>query len=454
MIIHNRNQKLNVWRFFSDLLLISISWCVSYAVRFQAGVIALPKGDAPFSLYLLLLPTLLLTYSLVFYSSDHYVRTAKKRRIWAEHFDVIRTHALAFVAFVTLTYFVFEYRFSRITLFIFLLATPLVIAIGRSIIRKMNRFFLNSSKPSKRAILVGTGTTADNVAALVRANREWDVELVQHFAVAEVAAARELLQKDKIEVVFVSASPAETPHLQEIYDSLGNTVAEVLVIPDFGVPTFLRPHAEMIDNLPAVVLNSSPLGSFGSLQKRIFDVAFSGFFILVFSPIFALCALLVRMSSPGPIFYKQERMGLDGKVFYCLKFRGMRIDAETNSGPVWAKANDNRTTKVGKWLRKTSLDEIPQFMNVLKGDMSVVGPRPERPYFVDLFRHNIPGYMLRHKAKAGITGWAQINGWRGNTSLEKRIECDLWYLQNWSLWLDFKICILTPLKGLVHPNAY
>ena len=209
-----------------------------------------------------------------------------------------------------------------------------------------------------------------------------------------------------------------------------------------------------IGELPAVVLNSSALDGFGPLFKRAFDIAFALCFIVVFSPVFLLCALLVRLSSPGPILFRQERMGLDGKTFQCLKFRGMVHNAEERSGPVWAKKDDNRTTLVGKWLRRTSLDEIPQFFNVLKGEMSIVGPRPERPVFVEEFREKIPGYMLRHSVKAGITGWAQINGWRGNTSLERRIECDLWYLQNWSLLLDIKICMLTPFKGFVHPNAY
>jgi Undecaprenyl-phosphate glucose phosphotransferase len=454
VIIHAHNQKLNFWRFITDMVAIILSWFIAYAMRFEAGIIALPKGDAPFSLYFILTPVLALTYGLVFLGTGLYGRSLRRRRIWAEHFDIIRTHAVAFLCFVTLTYFVYDYRYSRVTLVLFLALCPLVVMVGRSVVRKINRRKLARSKPEHKAIIVGTGPTAERLAALVAENRSWNLEIIRCFSAENGNEVRDLLQKDKISVVFVSASTKETPHLQDIYDSLGNTVAEIIVVPDFGVPTLLSPKVTMIDTLPAVALNSSPLDSVGTLQKRLFDLFFSGAFLLFFSPLYLVCALLVRFSSPGPIFYKQDRMGLDGKVFQCLKFRGMRVDAETKSGPVWAKSDDDRTTPIGKILRKTSLDEIPQFINVLRGEMSIVGPRPERPFFVDQFRHKIPGYMLRHKSKAGITGWAQINGWRGNTSLEKRIECDLWYLQNWSIWLDIKICILTPLKGLVHPNAY
>jgi exopolysaccharide biosynthesis polyprenyl glycosylphosphotransferase len=184
------------------------------------------------------------------------------------------------------------------------------------------------------------------------------------------------------------------------------------------------------------------------------DVTLSLLFVVVFSPLYLLIMLIIKLTSPGPVFYTQERMGLDGKLFKCIKFRGMYQNAEQSLGPVWAKKNDSRVTAVGKFLRKTSLDELPQFFNVLKGEMSIVGPRPERPYFVNKFKKEIPGYILRHKMKSGITGWAQVNGWRGQTSLEKRIEYDLWYIQNWSLWLDIKIMVLTPIKGFFNPHAY
>jgi exopolysaccharide biosynthesis polyprenyl glycosylphosphotransferase len=191
-----------------------------------------------------------------------------------------------------------------------------------------------------------------------------------------------------------------------------------------------------------------PLQGFNSWVKRALDVTLSGSAMFVFAVPFGVIAALVKLTSSGPVFYRQERMGLDGRAFAVYKFRSMYLNAEDTSGPVWAHDNDPRATPLGRWLRRLDLDELPQFLNVLVGDMSIVGPRPERPFFVDQFKHRIPQYMLRHKVKAGITGWAQINGWRGNTSLEKRIEYDLYYIQNWSVALDLKIMWLTLVRGL------
>jgi exopolysaccharide biosynthesis polyprenyl glycosylphosphotransferase len=192
-----------------------------------------------------------------------------------------------------------------------------------------------------------------------------------------------------------------------------------------------------------------PLQGLNAWVKRAIDVALSVAAMVVIAVPAALIALLVKVTSRGPVFYSQERMGLDGKAFTVYKFRSMPINAETGSGPVWASDDDPRVTRLGKWLRRFDLDELPQFWNVLKGDMSIVGPRPERPFFVEQFKHRIPQYMLRHKVKAGITGWAQVNGWRGNTSLEKRIEYDLYYIENWSVTLDIKIMWLTVVRGMI-----
>jgi len=184
------------------------------------------------------------------------------------------------------------------------------------------------------------------------------------------------------------------------------------------------------------------------------DVTFSGLLLIVLSPLMFLIALAVKLSSSGPVFYRQTRMGLNGKKFEMLKFRSMPVDTEKDSGAVWATKDEGRATKAGAFLRKTSLDELPQFINVLKGDMSIVGPRPERPIFINEFRNQVPQYMLRHKMKAGITGWAQVNGWRGNTSISKRIEFDIYYIRNWSLRLDLKIMLMTIWRGFASEHAY
>jgi exopolysaccharide biosynthesis polyprenyl glycosylphosphotransferase len=191
-----------------------------------------------------------------------------------------------------------------------------------------------------------------------------------------------------------------------------------------------------------------PLRGVNNLLKRTVDIVLSAAVVLIGLGPALVLGWLIKRASPGPIFYRQVRMGLDGKAFVVYKFRSMPVDAEDASGPVWAREDDPRATSIGRWLRRHDFDELPQFWNVLKGDMSIVGPRPERPFFVEQFKHQIPQYMLRHKVKSGITGWAQVNGWRGNTSLEKRIEFDLYYIENWSLGLDFKIMWLTLLRGL------
>ena len=203
-----------------------------------------------------------------------------------------------------------------------------------------------------------------------------------------------------------------------------------------------------------VGLRESPHFGLNIVFKRTMDVVLSLAALLVLSPLLLLLALVVKLTSPGPIFYRQERCGLNGKPFWMLKFRSMRVDAEKQTGAVWAQKDDPRRTRFGAFLRKTSLDELPQFINVLMGDMSLVGPRPERPVFIQQFSKTIPNYCARHAVKAGITGWAQVHGWRGNTSLRKRLQYDLYYITHWTPWLDLKILWMTVWHGLVNRNAY
>jgi Undecaprenyl-phosphate glucose phosphotransferase len=262
-----------------------------------------------------------------------------------------------------------------------------------------------------------------------------------------------VLQAERVDEVLI-ALPGDSRVLDQLLRDLKDETLYVRVVPDVSQHVTLGCEVEDFDGLPIVRLNDSPVIGWGAAAKRATDVIASAVALVVLSPLLLVIALVVKLTSPGPVLYVQERMGLDGRSFHMLKFRSMRVDAERQSGAVWARKGDDRRTSIGTFLRQTSLDELPQLWNVLCGDMSLVGPRPERPVFVHKFRTEIPHYMLRHKVRAGITGWAQVNGWRGNTSLDRRIECDLFYIRNWSYALDLKILTMTLWKGFIDKNAY
>ena len=263
-----------------------------------------------------------------------------------------------------------------------------------------------------------------------------------------------IIRENEVDQLFIALPFKAHDRLEEILTSLGEETVDIKLVPDLLRYMDLHSGVEELDGMPLINLFESPLYGWNIILKRISDIALSGFAIIITFPLMILIAIALKLESQGPLIYRQERMGLDRDVFWIFKFRSMAAEAENQTGPVWAKENDDRRTRVGTFLRKTSLDELPQFFNVFMGRMSLVGPRPERPVFVDEFKKTIPFYMLRLKMKAGLTGWAQVNGWRGNTSLEKRIECDLYYIKNWSILFDLKILFLTVWKGLVNRNAY
>jgi len=269
----------------------------------------------------------------------------------------------------------------------------------------------------------------------------------------EQAALTALIRSGVIDQVFITLPFEQSSQLPEIQQWLDDEPVTLHFVPDLESLAKLRGSTEEFEGFPIITLQSSPFYGWNSLIKRCMDLALGGIAFLIASPLMALIALGIKLSSSGPVLYRQERMGLDGERFEMLKFRTMVEGAEHLTGPIWAANDDSRATALGRWLRRTSLDELPQLINVLKGEMSLVGPRPERPPLIEEFRKSIPKYMLRHKVKAGMTGWAQVNGWRGNTSLERRIEHDLDYIENWSLWRDVKILGRTLLVGFRSNKA-
>jgi Undecaprenyl-phosphate glucose phosphotransferase len=261
--------------------------------------------------------------------------------------------------------------------------------------------------------------------------------------------APDIIRQEHIDHLYVALPLDEHVKMLDLIENTSREMVDVKVVPDLVQFLALRARLEDLDGVPIINIHDVPLQGLNSVIKRTIDLAISGTGALLLAIPCGIIAFAIKYSSPGPVFYRQERMGLDGRPFWVYKFRSMRVDAEDVTGPIWAREDDPRCTPVGRFLRHLDLDELPQIWNVLKGDMSVVGPRPERPFFVDQFKHRFPQYMLRHKVKAGITGWAQVNGWRGNTSLEKRIEFDLYYIENWSVSLDLKIMWMTLFRGVL-----
>ena len=263
-----------------------------------------------------------------------------------------------------------------------------------------------------------------------------------------------MVKKQAIDHVFVAMPHATTQAMMALLDRLTRNLVAIHVVPDLLQFMVLRSRVEDLDGLPTINLSETPLEGWSRFVKRGFDLVVAMAALIVLSPAMLLVALAIWVEDRGPVLYRQVRMGLDGKPFAMVKFRSMRNDAERATGAVWAQKDDPRRTRVGRFIRAWSLDELPQLWNVLVGDMSVIGPRPERPEFVEQFRAEYPHYMLRHKVRAGMTGWAQVHGWRGNTSMRMRIEHDLYDIENWSLLLDLKILALTVVHGLRHENAY
>jgi len=266
--------------------------------------------------------------------------------------------------------------------------------------------------------------------------------------------ATSLIEHERIDQLYVALPLDQHVKMLSLVETANRECIDVKVIPDLLQFIALRARLEELDGIPIININDVPLQGLNGVVKRAVDIAVSATALLVLAVPFALISLAIRLNSPGPVFYRQERMGLDRRPFMVLKFRSMHPDAERDTGPVWTRENDPRRTEVGAVLRRFSLDELPQLWNVLRGEMSLVGPRPERPFFVEQFKERVPQYMLRHKVKSGMTGWAQVNGWRGDTSIEKRIEYDLYYIENWSVSLDFKILWLTVVRGFFHRHAY
>ena len=475
-MLRRYNRLLIAFYIASDALIGLSAFVIAYELRFHTTLIPITKGIPPLRQYVNLLPFIAVLVPLGFHLQNLY--RLRRGRSWVDDFFGVfigTIFAVVFGIIVTLyvqTYIAPNdkgaYQVSQAVWGIFLVLNVALTFALRQVVREVLERRWRSGIGLRKILIAGCGELGRIVADKIIEHRELGYQIVgfvddrpgDHLGyrglpmLGTIDETTEIAAREQIDHLYVALAPEQHLKMIDLLDATARECIDVKVVPDLLQVIALKARLWDLDGVPVIDVNDIPLQGLNSAVKRLLDILISAVALVVLAIPLGIIALLVRITSHGPAIFRQERMGLDGRRFSIVKFRSMVDDAERESGPVWTRENDARVTPLGRFLRKSNLDELPQLWNVLMGDMSIVGPRPERPHFVDQFKHRIPQYMLRHKVKAGMTGWAQVNGWRGDTALEKRIEYDLYYIENWSVRLDLKIIWLTIVKGFFHKHAY
>ena len=446
-----------------DLCLIAICWVLAYWIRFHLMHVT---DVPPFRDYALQLIPILVVWGIAFRTFDLY-RPKRLGSHVSEWIDVAKASLLGALILVSIMTFVFRgYEYSRLVILLFLAESIVTVSVARAALREVLRFARRHGYNLRYAIVVGGGEPAAEVLRVLNRRRDVGIFVLGLLSdkkevpenvrwLGGIEDVRTVLDRQQVDIVFIALPHADASRLTSVLSGIGDDPIAIHLVPDVFSLVPARGGVEEFEMIPFIHLRESRLYGWNRVLKRGFDLLFGAVGLAIVAPVMLAIGVALKLTSPGPVLYQQERMGVDGRRFKMLKFRTMRVNAEEETGPVWARPDDPRRTALGVFLRRTSLDELPQLFNVLRGEMSLVGPRPERPSFVEEFRRRVPGYMLRHKVKAGITGWAQINGWRGNTSIERRIECDLYYIERWSLGFDLKILLQTLWYGFrINRNAH
>lgn len=465
-MIRENQRYLNRLQIFLDLLLVIISFILSYGIRFYLmdnGVVSLGLQKS-LKVIILSLPSFFIFYNLF----DIY-STRRTKPLRTETTAIIKANVMAQILIMVALYIFKLHNFSRLTLgYFFVINTLLTISV-RLIIRTILKKYRRKGYNLKHCLVIGATDSSALFIDKVQKNKHWGYNIVGiitsplahhkkfkgYPVIGNTTNLQTILSEKAIDIVIVGGSGADLAELGHILQICEKSGVKTQIIPYYHKYIPAKPYMDDLDGLPVIDIRHVPLDNvFKNFLKRSFDICFALIAIIITSPVLLFAALMTKLSSPGPIIYKQERVGLNRKNFHMYKFRSMRVQTTAEEKNKWTTPNDPRKTKWGAFMRRTSIDELPQFFNVLKGDMSVVGPRPERPYFVEQFKETIPRYMIKHQVRPGITGWAQVSGYRGDTSIKKRIEHDLYYIENWTFSFDLKIIILTIFKGFIHKNAY
>ena len=464
------NQKVfNRSMVILDAAITAASFMSAYYFKFYVmedgpGIGVLPAGE-----YVMMLPFIVPIYMFIYYACSVYApkRTVRRR---FEIYGIVKANTIGIITLIIILYMIIrEINYSRSVMVLFYLFNVFFTSCFRLSLRKGLRTIRSRGYNLKHILLVGYSRAAEEYIDRLTDNPQWGYVacgiLDDHVpagtlykgvkVLGRLGNLEVILPENKLDEIAISLSLKDYHHLEDIVSICEKSGVHTKFIPDYNslIPT--KPYTEDLMGLPVINIRYVPLTNTGNIIiKRSMDIVGALVGIVVTSPIMLLAAVLVRLTSPGPIIFKQERVGLHNKTFYMYKFRSMERQAPKEEKRAWTVRNDPRVTPVGKILRRTSIDELPQLFNILKGDMSLVGPRPERPLFVEKFKEEIPRYMVKHQVRPGLTGWAQVNGLRGDTSIRKRVEYDLFYIENWTLGFDLKIILMTFFTGFINKNAY
>ncbi len=462
------NQKyFNRLHILIDAAVIAASYWFAWFLKFETGIFESVRSLS-FQYYMTALLLIVPMYLILYSAFNLYTpKRVQGRRL--ELANIVKANTLGLFILIGILYLLKIIDFSRSMLVIFFFVNIAVEETVRMTIRIVLRDMRRKGLNQKHIVLVGYSRAAEEYIDRILANPQWgytvrgilddSVEAGTDYRGIKVLGRIDnlmiILPQNRLDEIAITLGLNDYSRLEEIVALCEKSGVHTKFIPDYNniIPT--KPYTEDLLGLPVINIRYVPLSNtFPSLVKRTMDIFGSIAAIVLFSPVMLLCAALVKLTSPGPVLYKQVRVGLHNRNFEMFKFRSMEVQPEAEEKKAWTVKNDPRVTGIGKFMRRTSLDELPQLFNILKGDMSLVGPRPERPFFVEKFREEIPRYMVKHQVRPGLTGWAQVNGYRGDTSIRKRIEYDLYYIENWTLGLDIKILFLTIFKGFINKNAY
>lgn len=469
-MIKDNQQHFNRLHVLIDALVVVASWMLAWVIQFK---IFSETTGLTFGQYMVVLILLVPVYVMLYMAFSLYT-TKSVRRKQVELGKIAQANTIGLLIFLAAMYLIrstseITDNYSRRMLFFFYVINILMEALVRNCIRLALQRLRKKGFNQKHMILVGYSRATEEYIDRIKANPEWGYEImgilddnvecgmryrgVQVFGRTE--EIEELLTRTSPDEIAITLGLSEYSKLEHIVAVCEKSGVHTKFVPDYNniIPT--RPYTEDLMGLPVINIRHVPLtNTFNAVIKRTMDIVGGLGAIILFSPVMLITAIAIKTTSPGPLIYTQERVGLHNKNFRMYKFRSMEVQSPKKERRAWTVPDDPRVTSVGKIIRKTSIDELPQLFNILKGDMSLVGPRPERPFFVEKFREEIPRYMIKHQVRPGLTGWAQINGYRGNTSIRKRIEYDLYYIENWTPGFDIKILFLTIFKGFVNKNAY